>query len=83
MTLQEFLKANGSHATARKLIDKKIRSLIYMGIEDLPDTSELAEKVEELAELLEDYEGQPVKKILIQEYLREIDTEFIENLIYG
>ena len=80
LTLKEFIAKHGEEKTAFKLIDKRIESIFGLSIFDLPDTSEVADLVEELAEVLQD---NPNDKESIKYILNQIDIEFIERIVYG
>lgn len=80
MTILEFIAKHGEEKTAFKLIDKRIESIFGLSIFDLPDTSEVAELVEELADILQD---NPNDKESIKYILNQIDIEFIERIVYG
>lgn len=80
LTLKEFIAKHGEEKTAFKLVDKRIESIFGLSIFDLPDTSEVAELVEELADILQD---NPNDKESIKYILNQIDIEFIERIVYG
>jgi glutathione synthase/RimK-type ligase-like ATP-grasp enzyme len=80
LTLKEFIAKHGEEKTAFKLVDKRIESIFGLSIFDLPDTSEVAELVEELADVLHD---NPNDKESIKSILNQIDIEFIERIVYG
>ena len=80
LTLKEFIAKHGEEKTAFKLIDKRIESILGLSILDLPDTSEVADILEELADQLHD---DPNDKESITSILMQIDIEFIEQIIYG
>ena len=80
LTVKEYIAKHGEEKTAFKLIDKRIESIFGLSIFDLPDTSEVAELVEELADILHD---NPNDKESIKYILNQIDIEFIERIVYG
>ena len=80
LTLKEYIAKHGEEKTAFKLIDKRIESIFGLSIFDLPDTSEVADLVEELADVLHD---NPNDKESIKSILNQIDIEFIERIVYG
>jgi hypothetical protein len=80
LTLKEYISKHGEEKTAFKLIDKRIESILGLSILDLPDTSEVADILEELADQLHD---NPNDKESIKSILMQIDIEFIEQIIYG
>jgi hypothetical protein len=80
LTILEFIAKHGEEKTAFKLIDKRVTSILGLSILDLPDTSEVAEILEELTDQLHD---DPNDKESIKYILNQIDIEFIEQIIYG
>jgi hypothetical protein len=80
LTILEFIAKHGEEKTAFKLIDKRIESILGLSILDLPDTSEVADILEELADQLHD---NPNDKESIKSILMQIDIDFIEQIIYG
>ena len=80
MTVLEFIATHGEEKTALKLIDKRIERIFGLSIFDLPDTSELAELVEELTDMLR--YGDPFDEVSIKAFLLQIDIEFIERIVH-
>ena len=80
LTVKEYILKHGVEKTAFKLIDKRVTSILGISILDLPDTSEVADILEELADQLHD---NPNDKESIKYILNQIDIEFIEQIIYG
>lgn len=80
LTVKEYISKHGAEKTAFKLIDKRIENILGISLLDLPDTSEVAELVEELADILQD---NPNNKESIKSILNQIDIEFIERIVYG
>ena len=80
MTILEFIAEHGEEKTAYKLIDRQVQRIFGLGLSDLPDTCELADIVEELADQLRD---NPTDKESIKSILHGIDIDFIHLLIYG
>jgi hypothetical protein len=80
MTILEFIAKHGEEKTAYKLIDNQVQRLFCLGLSDLPDTCELADIVEELADQLRD---NPTDKESIKSILHSIDIDFIQQLILG
>lgn len=80
LTLKEYIAKHGEEKTAFKLIDNRVESIFGLSIFDLPDTSEVADLVEELADILHD---NPNDKESIKYILNQIDIEFIERIVYG
>ena len=80
MTILEFIAKHGEEKTAYKLIDNQVVRIFGLGLSNLPDTCELADIIEELADQLRD---NPTDKASIKSILMQIDIEFIEQIIYG
>jgi hypothetical protein len=80
LTVLEFIAEHGEEKTAYKLIDKQVSRIFGLSLSDLPDTCDLANVLEELADQLRD---NPADKESIKAILHSIDIDFIEQLIYG
>ena len=80
LTVLQFIAEHGEEKTAYKLIDRQVNRIFGLSLSDLPDTCELADIVEELADQLRD---NPSDKESIKSILHSIDIDFIEQLIYG
>jgi hypothetical protein len=80
MTILEFIATHGEEKTAYKLIDRQVNRIFGLGLSDLPDTCELADIVEELADQLRD---NPADKESIKAILHSVNIDFIHLLIYG
>jgi hypothetical protein len=79
MKLKEFLAENGTRKTAEKLMDLRVKSVMGLSYNDLPDSNELWDIVEELeTELME--ENFSIDKI--KDILKAITHEFIEELCW-
>ena len=80
MTILQFIAEHGEEKTAYKLIDNQVQRIFGLSLSDLPDTCELADIVEELADQLRD---NPTDKESIKAILHSVDIDFIQTLIYG
>jgi hypothetical protein len=80
LTVLEFIAEHGEEKTAYKLIDKQVNRIFGLNLSDLPDTCDLANLVEELADQLRD---NPTDKEAIRAILHSINIDFIEQLIHG
>ena len=80
LTVLEFIAEHGEEKTAYKLIDKQVSRIFGLSLSDLPDTCDLANVLEELADQLRD---NPTDKESIKAILHSIDIDFIESFIYG
>jgi hypothetical protein len=81
MKVQEFLKLNGARKTAEKLVNMRVQFVMGLSMEDLPDSTQLWDIVEEIeAELNEDNEGVDMGRI--REELQDITPEFIEEICW-
>ena len=80
MTILEFIAEHGEEKTAYKLINNQVIRIFGLSLSDLPDTCELAETIEELADQLRD---DPTDKESIKSILHSVDIDFIQTLILG
>lgn len=80
LTILEYIAKHGAEKTAYKLIDNQVQRIFGLNLSDLPDTCDLANVLEELADQLQD---NPADKESIKIILHSIDIDFIESLIYG
>ena len=80
MTVLEFIATHGEEKTAYKLIDRQVQRIFGLSLSDLPDTCDLANVLEELADQLRD---NPADKDSIKAILHSIDIDFIQTLILG
>ena len=79
MKLKEFLAENVTRKTAEKLMDLRVLNVTGLSYNDLPDSNELWDIVEEIeTELME--ENFSIDKI--KDILKEITPEFIEELCW-
>ena len=79
MKLQEFLNENGPRKTATKLIEIRIFRIMGLSMQDLPDSTQLWDIVDELESLLEECD---FKMETIKDLLNEITFEFIEEICW-
>lgn len=77
MKLQEFLQQNGARKTAEKLVEMRIFKVIGLSMQDLPDTAELWDIVDNIEEELNEEDYNPNR---IKESLQDITFEFIEGI---
>jgi hypothetical protein len=68
---------DGAYKCARAVVNELLIRRCGIGLSDLPDTSELACVVEEIAEALESNDCG-----MFKEACQQFTTEFIEELIY-
>lgn len=68
---------DGAYKCARAVVNERLIRVCGMGLSDLPDTSELACVVEEVAEALESNDCG-----MFTEACQQVNAEFIEELIY-
>jgi hypothetical protein len=80
MTLQEYIEKYGTRKAAMQLVSKRIQSIIFLSLEDLPDTFELCELIDEIEDVLINGD-MPYAKEQIKTILEQIDQDFIESLI--
>jgi hypothetical protein len=79
MKLQEFLNENGPRKTATKLVEIRIFRIMGLSMQDLPDSTQLWDIVDELESLLEECD---FKMETIKDLLNEITFEFIEEICW-
>jgi len=80
LTLKEYIRKHGEEKTAYKLADNRVKRILGLSISDIPDTCEIADIVQELADQLTD---DPVDKKSIRAILQSIDIDLIERVILG
>jgi hypothetical protein len=68
---------NGAYKCARAVVNERLIRVCGMGLSDLPDTSELACVVEEVADALESNDCG-----MFTEACQQVNAEFVEELIY-
>ena len=79
MKLKEYLAENGTRKTAEKLMDLRVLNVMGLSYNDLPDSNELWDIVEEIeTELME--ENFSIDKI--KDILKTITHEFIEEICW-
>jgi len=79
MKLQEFLNENGPRKTATKLVEIRIFRIMGLSMQDLPDSTQLWDIVDEIESLLEECD---FKMETIKDLLNEITFEFIEEICW-
>jgi hypothetical protein len=79
MKVQEFLKLNGERKTAEKLVNMRVQFVMGLSMEDLPDSIQLWDIVEEVENELmnKDFEIEKIRDIL-----KQITFEFIEEICW-
>lgn len=80
MTIKEFAVKHGARKTAKKLVDNRVKMLAGLGLDELPDTFEISEIVDQLEEIIK---TDPDNRESVKEVLSNIDHEFIEALIFS
>lgn len=80
LTLKEYIRKHGEEKTAYKLVDNRVKRILGLSISDIPDTCEIADIVQELADQLTD---DPADKKSIRAILQSIDIDLIERVILG
>lgn len=87
MTISEFYLKHGARKTARAVINARVKGMCGgLGLDDLPDTSEVANLIDSMEELIEansKFLMRDEVKSQIKELLEEIDEGFLESLVYG
>jgi hypothetical protein len=87
MDINQYAEKHGAHKTARAIINKRIMKICGLGLSDLPDTPELCDLSDELADLIEANPGRlldPEIKAEIAALINEtINDDNIESLLLG
>ena len=78
MTIIESIEKNGYYKTARNLTDTTLIYRFGLGLESLPDNSEIADFIETLADLLESW---PNNSKDCKSHLNGLNNEFLERII--
>jgi len=77
--LKNLIEEKGARVVARELVDKHIQNFCGISIDDLPDTSELCDVIDDLEEVLSEDEFTAKQ---INNILSRIDFNFVQELIY-
>ena len=78
--LELLINLHGSREVSIRLINSRINKFCGLDMNDLPDTSELCDTIDELQELLE------TKNYTIEDIRNVLDTinmDFIEEMVFG
>lgn len=79
LTIEKMLERDGNaYVTARNILNLRILSIMGIGLDDLPDTAEIADIVESIADAIEDN----IDEQTIKELIREVTFETIEELCW-
>ena len=78
--LDSLVNLHGSRVMSNRLINSRINKIVGLDMNDLPDTSELCDVIDELDELLQskDYTIEDIKNVL-----DNINMDFIEDMVFG
>jgi hypothetical protein len=78
--LESLVNLHGSRVMSNRLINSKINQIVGLDMNDLPDTSELCDVIDELDELLQskDYTIEDIRNVL-----NSINIEFIQEMVFG
>jgi hypothetical protein len=78
--LNSLVSLHGSRVISNRLINSKINQIVGLDMNDLPDTSELCDVIDELDELLQskDYTIEDIRNVL-----NNINIEFIQEMVFG
>ncbi len=78
--LNSLVNLHGSRVMSNRLINSKINQIVGLDMNDLPDTSELCDVIDELDELLQskDYTIEDIRNVL-----NSINIEFIQEMVFG
>ena len=79
LTIEKMLERDGNaYVTARNILNLRILSIMGIGLDDLPDTAEIADIVESIADAIEGN----IDEQTIKELIREVTFETIEELCW-
>ena len=78
--LELLINLHGSREVSIRLINSRINKFVGLDMNDLPDTSELCDVIDELQELLDSksYSIEEIKNVL-----DNINMSFIEEMVFG
>jgi len=78
--LDSLVSLHGSRVMSNRLINSKINQIVGLDMNDLPDTSELCDVIDEIDELLQskDYTIEDIRNVL-----NDINIEFIQEMVFG
>lgn len=79
LTLEEKVAKLGAREVAYQLISNKVLNLCGITLADLPDTAYLADMIDGLEDILQ---ADSIDRDAIIEVLNEVDSDFIETLVY-
>lgn len=78
-TIAKMLERDGNaYTTARNIVNLRVLSLMGISLDDLPDTAEIADIVESIADAIED----DINEQAIKDILNDITFETIEELCW-
>jgi hypothetical protein len=79
LTIEKMLERDGNaYVTARNILNLRVLSIMGIGLDDLPDTAEIADIVEGIADAIED----SVDEQTIKNILSDVTFETIEELCW-
>ncbi len=79
LTIEKMLERDGNaYVTARNILNLRILSIMGIGLDDLPDTAEIADIVDGIADAIED----DVDEQTIKNILSDVTFETIEELCW-
>ncbi len=78
--LELMINLHGSREISIRLINSRINKFVGLDMNDLPDTSELCDVIDELEELLDSktYTIEEIKNVL-----DNINMDFIQDMVFG
>jgi hypothetical protein len=78
--LQLLINLHGSREVSIRLINSRLNKFVGLDMNDLPDTSELCDVIDELQEVLD---SKTFSIDEIKDVLNNIDMEFIQDMVFG
>jgi hypothetical protein len=77
--VSKMLERDGNaYTTARNILNLRILSIMGIGLDDLPDVSEIADAIESIAEAIED----GINEADIKSTLADFTFEYVEQIAW-
>ena len=82
MKIEEYLFKHGARETATKLVDMRLRNQLLngLGIDDLPDSTQIFDIVDEVEEAISQ---EPINRPALVEALKQVNLELVEEILYS
>jgi len=80
--LPSLIKKYGARKAARTIVNAQVFAVSGMGLDSLPDTAEICNMVDEIEGIIEsEISSNVIDEVL--EILSQIDTNFVEELVFS